>query len=760
MRLEDPALLRGEGIFVDDIVLDGMLHLAILRSQVAHARLVSVDVGRARAHPGVAVAWAHRDLPQPVPPLPNLRPHPALRARTPFPLAVDRVRYVGEPVALVAAETRYQAEDALEEIAVVYDPLPVVADLRAAAERGAVLVHEDLGSNVCARVEQRAGDFERVLAAGARCLTRTLHAARTTGHPIETRGVVAAADRATGTLTVWASCQRPHQNRRIIAAMLGLPEDRVRVIAPHVGGGFGPKGRFYPEDYLVPLLAWRLGRPVKWIEDRREHLLATTHEREQIHEVTAAFAPDGRLLGLRDRFLHDMGAYVSAGIVVPLNTAYTLPGPYRIPNVAVEGLCVHTTRMATSPVRGAGQPEAAFVIEHMVEAVARTLEMDPVVLRQRNLVPADAMPYAVGLCDLDDQPIVYDSGDFPACLERAAAAVQYATVRAQQPAIWRGGGYRGVAVACYVEATGVGPEEVATVGIDVGGTVTVTVGGGSQGQGHATMLARVCAAELDLDPHEVRVVEGDTAQAARSMGTYGSRSAVVLASAVCLAARRVRTRLLASAAARLGTPAERLELDRGRIRPRGSSGPGIGLGEAAGGQGIRENALFAPPRPTTASGAHAAVVDVDPDTGAVRIVRYAVVHDCGRMLDPAIVEGQVRGGVAHGIAETLYERLVYDDEGQLLTTTLKDYVMPTAAEMPDITIEHVETPSPLNALGVKGAGEGGIIPVAAVLSLAVQDALAPLGAVLASSQVAPEALREILRSAGLAAAGSRGGGST
>jgi CO/xanthine dehydrogenase Mo-binding subunit len=756
MRLEDPALLSGAGAFVDDVRVEGVLHVAVLRSLHAHARLLRVDAARARAHRGVVAALSHADLPQPVPPLPNLRPHRDLRARVGCPLAGDRVRYVGEPVAVVVATSRYAAEDALEEIDVDYDPLPAVLDLAQAADGRPTLVHDDLGTNVACRIVQRVGEPERVLAEARRTLTRSFRVSRGAGQSIETRGVLAVPDLETGALTVWASCQRPHQNRRLIASMLGVCEDRVRVIAGYVGGGFGPKGRFYPEDYLVPMLAWTLRRPVKWIEDRREHLLSTTHERAQIHEITVAYADDGAVLALADRFLHDMGAYVSAGIVVPLNTTYTLPGPYRIPHLSIDGTCVYTNRMTTSPVRGAGQPEAAFVMEHVIAAVAEAVRRDPAEVRRRALIPPDAFPYAVGLTDLEGQPVVYDSGNLPECLDRALDAVDYRGVRAEQPALWQRGIHRGVSVACYVECTGVGPQEQATVRVDAEGAVTVVVGCGSQGQSHQTMLAQVCAETLGADAARVGVVEGDTAQASVSMGTYGSRTAVVAATAVALAAQALRARLLTAAARLTSRPAESLRIEGGRLRgssehhtytlgdlareaarDAGASGAGA---EHAADDTVSATASFTPPRPATGSGAHAAVVEVDPASGDTRILRYAVVHDCGRVINAAVVDGQVHGGVAHGIGETLYERIVYDDDGQLLTTTLKDYLLPTAVEVPDIVTHHVETPSPLNPLGTKGAGEGGVVPVSAVLSLAIEDALRPHRIVLADAPLTPETI--------------------
>ena len=732
-RLEDWDLLRGGGLYVDDIRLPGMLHAAILRSPVAHAALRRVDVTAALRWPGIVAALAFADLPRETPALPNLRPHPALRARTAFPLARDRVRYVGEPIAVVVGTSRYVAEDALDCVKVEYEALPVVTGLGAAAEGRPALVHEDLGSNVAARIRQETGDVAAAFARADLVLHDSFHISRSTGQAMETRGVVAAVDRDSGVLTVWASCQRPHQNRRHIAAMLGLPEERVRVIAPHVGGGFGPKGRFYAEDYLIPHLARTLGHPVKWIEDRREHLLTTTQEREQVHQVSVALGRDGTVLGVRDSFVQDMGAYVSAGLVVPFNTLSLLPGPYRVPAVEVEATCLYTNRVATSPVRGAGQPEATFVMEHIMDLAAAALRLDPAEVRRRNLIVPEAMPYAGGLRDMDGQPIVYDSGDYPRCLARALEAIGYASARRDQERLRGQGVYRGIGLGCYVELTGVGPQEEAVVRVDRGG-VRVIVGCGSQGQGHRTILAQVAAAELGLHADDVSVVEGDTGLAGASMGTFGSRTAVVAGTAVLHAAHALRAKLLDEAAGRLKVSSAEVTLAGGRAYLTEDPGTRVSF------SGLEARATFAPSSPTVSSGVHAVIVEVTPESGEVVILRYVIVHDCGRMLNPSFVEGQVLGGFAHGLGETLYERLVYDGDGQLLTTTFVDYLLPTAAEVPEVVLEHIEVPSPLNALGAKGAGEGGVIPVQAAVSLAVQDALRPFGIAVNRVPLAPDML--------------------
>ena len=781
-RNEDPRLLQGRGCFVDDIQPAGVLHAAVLRSPHAHARIVAIDATRARALPGVALVLTAADLGELDQPTPLLIPNPALtHPRTPRPLAADEVRYVGEPVALVISDSRYLAEDALEAIEVTWQPLPVVASLDAARAEGAPLVHADVPGNRAARLAQRVGDPDAVLAGAARVFRETLWIERSCGSPIETRGVVAEWDARAGALRVWDATQAPLPIKNGLARMFGLPEFKVDVIAPDVGGGFGTKIMlFYPEEILVPLAAIRLGRPVKWIEDRHEHLIAANQERGQIHDVDVAVDGDGRILALRDRFVHDAGAYTPYGIIVPLITSTQLPGPYRLPHYAVEFDVVYTNTAIVTPYRGAGRPHGAFVMERVIGRVARELGLEAVEVRRRNFIQPHEFPWDVGLTFQDGGPTRYDSGDYPRGLEMALETIGFRDFRARQAEARRQGRHLGLGVACYVEGTGIGPYEGAHVRVEPSGRVLVATGLTTQGQGHATTFAQIAADALGCDPADVTVITGDTRRFNWGAGTFASRALVTSGNAVGVAARKVRNKALRIAADLLEASPDDLEIANGRVSVRGAPASALTLGALAtvanpiryayGKEatdaalrlvkprpgavlapdeepGLEAYGYYAPPHATFASGCHAVIVEVDPATGEVKIIKYAVHHDCGRMINPMIVEGQIRGGVAQGVGGALYERIVYDGEGQPLTTTFMDFLMPTAMEVPSIEIVHTETPSPLNPLGVKGVGEAGAIPGPALLAEAVDDALAPFGVRVREMPLGPDRLRQLIAAA-------------
>ena len=781
-RNEDPRLLQGRGCFVDDIQPAGVLHAAVLRSPHAHARIVAIDATRARALPGVALVLTAADLGELDQPTPLLIPNPALtHPRTPRPLAADEVRYVGEPVALVVADSRYLAEDALEAIEVTWQALPVVASLDAARAEGAPLVHADVPGNRAARLAQRVGDPDAVLAGAARVFRETLWIERSCGSPIETRGVVAEWDARAGALRVWDATQAPLPIKNGLARMFGLPEFKVDVIAPDVGGGFGTKIMlFYPEEILVPLAAIRLGRPVKWIEDRHEHLIAANQERGQIHDVDVAVDGDGRILALRDRFVHDAGAYTPYGIIVPLITSTQLPGPYRLPHYAVEFDVVYTNTAIVTPYRGAGRPHGAFVMERVIGRVARELGLEAVEVRRRNFIQPHEFPWDVGLTFQDGGPTRYDSGDYPRGLEMALETIGFRDFRARQAEARRQGRHLGLGVACYVEGTGIGPYEGAHVRVEPSGRVLVATGLTTQGQGHATTFAQIAADALGCDPADVTVITGDTRRFNWGAGTFASRALVTSGNAVGVAARKVRNKALRIAADLLEASPDDLEIANGRVSVRGAPASALTLGALAtvanpiryayGKEatdaalrlvkprpgavlapdeepGLEAHGYYAPPHATFASGCHAVIVEVDPATGEVKIIKYAVHHDCGRMINPMIVEGQIRGGVAQGVGGALYERIVYDGEGQPLTTTFMDFLMPTAMEVPSIEIVHTETPSPLNPLGVKGVGEAGAIPGPALLAEAVDDALAPFGVRVREMPLGPDRLRQLIAAA-------------
>ncbi len=759
-RNEDPRLLQGHGLFVDDVRLPGMAHMALLRSPHAHARIRRIDTDRARDAPGVLAVYAHADLGALGGPLPRLIPHPSLvHHKTQYALAPDAVRYAGEPVACVVAESRYAAEDAVDLITVDYEPLPVAATLEQAIAPRAPLVHEDIGTNIAARYAQRVGDVEQAFAAAPHRFRERLVIDRGASCPMETRGVVASWDARAGRLDVWDSTQAPIPIRNGLAAMFGLPQQNVRVVAPDVGGGFGPKiMMFYPEEILVPLAAMRLGRPVKWIEDRRENMVATNQEREQIHDAEIAVDADGRILGVRTVFLYDAGAYIPYGLIVPIVASTTLPGPYRIPNYHCEFTAVFTNKTTVSPYRGAGRPHGVFVMERLLDRVARELRVDRTEVRRRNLIQPDQFPYDVGLIYQDNAPLRYDSGNYPACLDRALEIIQYAEWPARQGTSRSQGRYLGLGVACYVEGTGIGPYEGCRITVEPSGKVFVATGVGTQGQGHMTSFAQIAADALGVAPRDVAVYTGDTGLFNWGTGTFASRAATVAGNAVGLAAQAVREKARVVAAKLLEAPAEEIELEGGRVFVRGVPARSLSLGEVAlaanplrfamppewEGPGLEAIRYFTPSQGTFSNGVHACVVEVDPETGMLTILRYVVVHDCGRVINPTILEGQIHGGVAQGLGGVFWEKLAYDAQAQPLSTTFMDYLIPTSAEVPPFEIDHVETPSPLNPLGVKGAGEAGVIPVAAAVAQAVEDALAPFDVRIAEMPLSPNRLRQLI----------------
>ena len=782
-RNEDPRLLRGLGCFVADIHPPGVLQAAGLRSPHAHARIVSIDAAQARALPGVHLVLTATDLGPLNQPTPLLIPHPALtHARTQLPLAADEVRYVGELIAFVIAEDRYVAEDAVDLIEVRYAPLPAVTELEAALADGSPLVHADVPANRAARLAQRVGDPEGAFARAAHVLTERLYVERSCASPIEARGVVADYDPRTGVLRAWISTQAPLPIKNGLARLFGLPEFNVEVIAPDIGGAFGAKIMlFYPEEILVPHAAIQLGRPVKWIEDRREHFTSASQERGQLHQIEVAVDETGRILGLRDRFLHDAGAYTPYGIVVPLITATQLPGPYRLRNYHVEFDAVYTNKVQVTPYRGAGRPQGAFVMERVIGLIARTLGLEPVEVRRRNLIQPDEFPWDVGLTFQDGGPTRYDSGNYPAGLETALRMIGLDDFRARQAAARAEGRYLGLGVACYVEGTGIGPYEGAHVRVEPSGKVLVATGLTTQGQGHYTTFAQIAADALGCDPADIKVVTGDTTRFNWGAGTFASRALVTSGNAVGIAARTVRDKALRLAAELLEVSPTDLELAEGAVRVKGVPGRRLTLGALAAvanpiryayGKEAAEAALklvkprqgpvlaedaepgleargyYAPPQSTFASGCHAAIVEVDPGTGQLTFIKYVAQHDCGTMVNPMVIEGQIHGGVAQGIGGAFYEKLVYDHAGQLLSASFMDFLIPTAAELTEIEVAHLETPSPLNPLGVKGVGEAGVIPVAALVAEAVDDALAPFGVRVREMPLSPDRILELIHQNG------------
>jgi carbon-monoxide dehydrogenase large subunit len=731
-------LITGAGEFVDDLRVPGCLHAAMLRSPHAHARIRAIDVAAARRLPGVVGVYVAADLGPVGAPIPIYAPHPALPVPCKImPLARERVRFVGEPVAVVIAEDVYRAWDALDLIRVEYDPLPAVVDVEAALAPGAPILHEEVGSNVVAEWRQRVGDVDAALRTAPVTVRARVRLARGGAHPLEPRSLVAEWKDAR--LTVWGAVQMVHRHRGVIAEHLGLPEDHVRVIAPpDVGGGFGTKGMYYPEYIVVAELARQLGRPVKWIETRREHTLAACVERDQVHDVEIAATREGRLLGMRDDFLHEMGAYTISGLNLPQNAMIHSVGCYVIPALDLRFRGVMTCTTPAGAYRGAGRPYGTALIERAVDALARELRMDPVELRRRNLIRADRHPYATGLTTAGRGPVDYDSGDYPRCMDLALEALDLPAARKEQARLREQGRYLGIGVVNYVEATATVPNESAVVRVHADGAVTVVSGAAPQGQGHATMFSRLVGRQLGVDPDTIEVLTGDTALVHTGGGTYGSRTAAIGGSAAVLASRAVLEKARRIAAHLLEAAPADVVVERGAFSVRGLPSRVLGWrevaaaahagrtpGEAA---GLEDTQVFSVSQSSYANGTHAVVLEVDPETGAVQILRWIVAHDCGHVLEPGIVDGQIHGAVVQGLPDALNVQLAYDEGGQRLTATLMDYVLASAADAPPtFELRHLETPTPLNPLGAKGAGEGGIMPVHPLIAQAIEDALAPFG---------------------------------
>ena len=765
LRREDRRLLTGQGRFVADIVLPRMAHAVLVRSPLAHARIRSVDLTRAAGAPGVLAAISGADLLQMLPPVPegqislprkwqNAVQHKFLSPQEPL-LAHDKARHVGEALAIVVAETRAQAEDAAELITLDLEALEPVVDPTAALRPEAPVIHERFGTNLVGEFSISRGDVNAAFARAPHRLRRSFHHHRYAAVPMECRGVLAAFDPRTDSATIWSSTQVVHWVRREAAGILGLPEARVRVVAPDVGGGFGGKGHVYPEDLLMPFLARRLGRPVRWIEDRREHLESATHSRDQWHEVEFAFDDDGRILALRDDYLVDCGAWNPIGSGVAYNTAVHLTGPYKIENLAVRGRIAVTNKTPNAPYRGAGRPEACFAMERVVDIVAGTLGIEPAEVRRRNMIRAEEMPYRVGLLYRDGEPIVYDSGDYPRALELALEAIGgVAEFRRRQQTARTEGRHLGLGIGCYIEGTGVGPFESALVRIEPTGKIYITGGAAPQGQGMETIFAQIAADIWQVAPDDVFVSLADTSAIAVGFGTMASRSTVTFSGAIHQASGKLREKVFAIAANLLECAPADLELRDGGVGIVGVPGRRIGLAEVARAArpgwdhgrppgvdaGLEETSYWEPPTVTWSYAVHAAIVEVDIDTGRVAIEDYAIAHDCGNVVNPLLVEGQIRGGAVQGIGGGLCESIAYDGSGQLLSGSLMDYALPVASEMPDIKVRHLHSPSPLNPLGVKGVGEGGAVAPPAALANAVCDALGPYGVEVNATPVRPKQL--------------------
>ena len=775
-RREDARLTTGRGRYLDDLGNDAAA-VAFVRSPHAHARVRDVDVTAALDVGGLLGIYTYEDLSGPLAdPLPLLIPHPALVAgRTGYPLANGIVRHVGEAVVMVVAADRYVAEDAAALIDVDYEPLPVVVGIDA-ARRAEHLVHQDVPGNVGARLVQENADVVAELERAPHRLSFSQTIERSASMPMEGRGVYARWDAEDRSLRVYSSTQTSTSVRAAIAAKLELSPGKVEVVAPDVGGGFGVKiVHPWPEELLVPWAARLLGRPVKWVEDRREHFISSAHERGQLQEITAGYDDDGRLLALDVRIWHDHGAYTPYGIIVPIITSTQLLGPYKPRAYRCTVDSIYTNTVIVTPYRGAGRPQGCFAMERTMDRIADALDLDRTVVRERNLIRPEEFPYDHGLTFQDGRPLIYDSGDYPESLRLLRELVDWDGFGSVRAAAAAEGRTVGIGIACYVEGTGVGPYEGGHVQVENSGRVLVSTGLTSQGQGHETAFAQIVAQELGVPLDDVVVTTGDTRRFGYAVGTFASRAAVMSGNAVALAARNVRAKTLRIAAEALECSPDDLDIVDGTVQVRGDPSSAIALATVAvlsnplryafddaaraatqfaprgdpsrppvdddDEPGLESRDYFSPIRSTFASGMHAAVVEVDRETCEVRILRYAVVHDCGTLINPMIVEGQIHGGVAQGVGGALYEVMHYDEHGQLLNASFMDFLMPYATEVPHIETAHLQTPSPLNPLGIKGAGEAGVIPGSACLASAIEDAL---GVRIAAMPVSPSDLFELL----------------
>ncbi len=786
LRNEDDRLLRGQGMYVDDIDAADALHAGFVRSPFASARIVSIDCSRARELPGVHAVWTCDDIGHVDVELPLLIPHPAMtHPRTQRPLARDRVYHVGQPVAFIVADNRYIAEDAAELVDIEFDPIDAVVGPEYAISDGAPLVHDDVPSNVACHFVQGCGDVEEAFAKADHVLKARFEIERSAGHAMEPRGCLAEWHERRRELTFWDSTQASISIRGGLASLFKLAEDKVRVVAPDVGGGFGTQVFFvHPDEVLVPLAAMRLGRPVKFIEDRSEHFVASNQERLQVHEIELAATKDGEVLGLRDTFVHDTGAFIPYGIAVAQVASTAIAGPYRIPNIEVEFKAVYTNTTTVTPYRGCGRPQACMTIERALDKLADELGIDRTEIRRRNFIQPDEFPYnRSGLIFADGLPVTLDSGEYEKALDIVLKEIDYAGFRAEQEKARAEGRFIGLGLACYVEGTGLGPYEGAHVQVHgTTGRVQVATGLTCQGQGHETVFAQIAADQLGVAPDMVDVTTGDTDAMQWGVATFASRAAVVSGSAVHRAAEAVRKQAFEFAANMLECSAEDLDAEDGMIFVKGSpdravplktvatasnplryafddeariatqfasvygdvQGPPLPEGVAP---GLEAWEYYSPPHATWANGVHAAIVEVDMDTMQVKYLRYVCAHDCGTVINPMIVEGQVMGGVAQGVGGALYEKLEYDETGQLRNASFMDFLIPYATEIPRVELHHMETPSPLNPLGIKGVGEAGTIPVPALTASAVTDALRPLGIEIDSVPIFPADLFERVEAA-------------
>lgn len=760
-RVEDDRLVKGKGKYVDDIKIPGTLSAAFLRSPEAHARIMTIDLSAARKIPGVVAVYALEDLgPQGAQRMVQAYPNPAIKANiTQYPLAKDEVCYVGEPVAVVIAENRYLAEDGVQAITLELETLPCVVDARDALKPNAPQVQSTVSSNLAATLHWRFGDIDKAFADADHVFEEKYFQHRGAPHFMECRGVLVQPDKGGGRLTMWSSTQSPFLVRRYLAAYLEREESSIRIIAPDVGGGFGPKAVHYPEELVIALVAESLDRPVKWVEDRRENFVSTNQQRDQWWEVQVACKKDGLILGIRARCIHDNGAYLPYGLLLANTTVVPFPGPYAIGAIDVQLQSALTNAVPTTPIRGAGRPNATFILERTVDTIARELGLDRAEVRFLNFVRKDQFPYETGAKLPTGVTVQYDSGDYHKTLHMALEASRKDEFEARRRDASQAGKWRGLGIASYNEDSGLPPYEGATVKILPSGRVVVEVGSCSQGQGLETIVAQIAADYFGVQTQDVLVRTGDTDLSALALSTVGSRVAATVGPSVHLASKQVREKALKLAALDFEAPEDDLEIVGGRVAIKGIPGKSVKLGELSRrlianvnlpvppgfSPGLQATAYHTTNRPVYANGSNVCEVEVDIDTGEVHLLDYWVAHDCGTIINPRLVDGQIIGGVVHGIGNALFEHMKYDREtGQPLCSNLAEYLLPLATEMPKIHLQHMESPSPVNPLGIKGAGEGGTIPGISCVISAVEDALSPMGVRINEYPLSPERLLEII----------------
>ena len=771
-RKETLRFVTGTGRYVDDLLPPDTLHAAFVRSACAHARIKAIDVEAARTMPGVHAVFTGEDIAQKIKPL-RVGGSSLLREIKLYPLAVDKVRYFGEPLAVVVADNRYLAEDAVEIVSVDYEPLPVVVDPEAAMEPASACVHEDVGSNIVYKYHFATDGIDKVFQQADVVIKERIRSHRITACPIEPRAYLAHFNQQEDSLTMWSATANPHSLRTRISDILSFPESRIRVIAPDVGGSFGIKIQTYQEELLLPFLSRELARPVKWCETRVEHLRNGRHGRDQIHYIEMALKKDGTILGIRDKIIADMGSTYTVDHSIMASALY-VPGVYQIQNYSVDAFGVSTNKTTHGSLRGIGKADASYVIERLVDIAARELRLDPVEIRMKNFIPAEAFPYR------NVTGALYDSGQYHLCLKRALEIAGYEQLKKEQEELRRNGQYRGIGIALVMEPTSssrihaTGGYASCRMRIDPSGATTVFSSMGEQGQGHETTIAQIVASQTGIPFEKIHVIHGDTLPTPYGFGTGSSRSSVVLMPSAWVAAKKMREKMLGIAARSLGVVPEKLDIANGKVSSKDDPGRSIEIMEivrtAYGaihllpenmepgletmGYFVNPNIDYTPDekgRMNTFSSypyaAIVAVVDVDVETGFIKIIRYCTVHDCGNMINPQIVDTQQQGSIMQGIGAALYEELRYDEEGQLLTSTLMDYRLPSVEEVPEIALEHIITPNPFTPLGAKGAGETGMLGPPPALCNAVEDALSPLGVKIRETPLTPERILDLIEKA-------------